>query len=186
MRAGKHAVGLTVAIVLMTAPRLASATAAMAAARNIHAHIGGVLGVLGRVSLVLASVGYSRAGMWKEALRASRALVVLEDDPSYACVAQAAVAWQESEASSVRGTAFSEWLKLHALVQRLETDRNVVGADAGMCREAYRRVTGQMALQLHRTSDLERVSLERLKTLYAAYQNAAQSGVAADGAAPRR
>src|SRR5438034_11436801 len=98
MRAGKHVTGLTVvAALLVTTPGLANAATVLAAVRNIEAHIGDALGAFGKASLVLASVGYSRSGMWKEALRVSRALVALEDDPSYACVAQAAVAWQESE-----------------------------------------------------------------------------------------
>lgn len=175
MSAGKHPAGLMAIAVLLTAPGPAHAAGTQAPTRTIEEHIGGALRALGRASLVLASVGYSRSGLWKEALSASRRLVALEGDPSYACVARAAVVWHETEASGVEGRAFGEWLQLRATVRNLELDRNLASAAGGMCREAYRRVTGEMALQLHRTSDLRLDSLERLKVLHAAYQNAAET-----------
>jgi hypothetical protein len=141
-----------------------------------------------REVLLLASAGLSRLGMWFPASAVSRELVAAADSTFDRCVAQAAVAWQTAQVSEEMG--FAEWANLDRLAKDIELDGEVSVGDKAICRETYKRVTGNLVFQALSGAHcgpfaVERRRLEKVRGLFAAYEAAVQD-VAAEGATPRR
>ena len=187
MRAGSFS---AMAVGIATLFMVHSAAAGQAASATVEREsLDGHVRAARRGVLLLASAGLSRLGMWLPARAVSRELVAAADSTFDRCVAQAAVAWQTGEVSEEMGIA--EWAKLERLAKDIEFDEEVSEGEKAMCRQTYRRVTGHIVWQTLSGShcgpySVERLRLEKVRVLFAAYQAAVQQGVAADGAAPRR
>lgn len=153
-----------------------------------HASLADDIRAVNHVALRLASVGLSRLGMWNEAAAVSRQLLAAAADPVDACIAQAAVTWQSSQAL-LGETAFSEWEKLRGMVNDIDRTSGASASEVDVCRAIYRRVTGhliyldQSACHNARRSVLTR-QRKRLLGLYEAYW-AVQARVAAGPDTPR-